>query len=173
MTSTVEQPAEPVPTPPRQRPKVDLPSARRLLAFVLLGAAVIIGTTVWLQMGANKLAPSNNAILVIAPYVDSGTWVFDDESVGLRKEPFVAGVPEMIDELVKEIPNAKSGFRLLFSAQPFPGHQKHLTWTRSDGTGNYYQLDDPPLEGWICPALFQYYSEPPKNIYVKAEAITR
>ncbi|MBI1346981.1 hypothetical protein GC163_11905 [bacterium] len=119
------------------------------------------------------MAPSNNAILVIAPYVDSGTWVFDDPAVGLRKEPFVAGIPEMIDELVKDIPNAKSGFRLLFSAQPFPGHQKHLSWTRSDGTGNYYQLDDPPMEGWICPALFQYYSEPPKHLYVKAEAITR
>ena len=46
-----------------------------------------------------------NQILVIAPYwLDSvGTWVFDDQDVGLDKEPFVEGVPEMIDELVADI----------------------------------------------------------------------
>ena len=47
-----------------------------------------------------------NALMVIAPYWYQGTWVFDDEAVGLNKEPFVAGVPEMIDNLVKAIPNA-------------------------------------------------------------------
>lgn len=60
-----------------------------------------------------------NILMVIAPYWYQGTWVFDDESVGLNKEPFVAGVPEMIDDLVKDIPNARSGFRLLFSSAPF------------------------------------------------------
>jgi hypothetical protein len=36
--------------------------------------------------------------------------------VGLVQESFVGGVPEMIDELVADIPNARNGFRLLFSA---------------------------------------------------------
>ena len=35
--------------------------------------------------------------------------------------------------------------------------------------GNYYQLDDPPMEGWICPALFKYYERPPPELYVKAD----
>ena len=63
-----------------------------------------------------------NQIFVIAPYwLDSvETWVFDDEAVGLPQEPFVSDVPEMIDELVADIPNARQGFRLLFSAAPFP-----------------------------------------------------
>jgi len=154
---------------------VDSPCSKttRLIGLLIIGAAVLGGTYWSIQQRAGKMAASSNAIMVISPYVESGTWVFDDPAVGLRKEPFVAGIPEMIDDLVKDIPNAKSGFRLLFSAQPFPGFQKHLKWTRSDGTGNYYQLDDPPLEGWICPALFQYYAEPPQNLYVKAEAITR
>ena len=52
-----------------------------------------------------------NILMVIVPYWYQGTWVFDDESVGLNKEPFVAGVPEMIDDLVKDIPNARGGFR--------------------------------------------------------------
>lgn len=83
----------------------------------------------------------------------------------------MAGVPEMIDHLVADIPKADQGFRLTFSAQRFPAYQKKLTWTRSDGNGNYYQLDDPPLEGWICPALFHYFTEPPRELYVQAEPI--
>ena len=87
------------------------------------------------------------------------------------QEPFVAGVPEMIDVLVSDIPNANDGFRMLFSANPFPGYQKKLTWLRGDSTGNYYELEEPPMEGWICPAMFKYYKTAPKELYVKAEAI--
>jgi hypothetical protein len=114
-----------------------------------------------------------NELLVIAPYWYNGTWVFDDPGVGLRREPFVAGVPEMIDVLVKDIPDARNGFRLTFSARPFPGFQKKLTWLRGDSSGNYYQLDDPPLEGWICPALSRYYREAPRTLYVKADSIRK
>jgi hypothetical protein len=60
-----------------------------------------------------------NAIMVIEPYWSSGTWVFDDPSTGLVREPFVSGIPEMIDALTREIPNAREGFRLLFSGSPF------------------------------------------------------
>jgi hypothetical protein len=69
-----------------------------------------------------------NQIQVIAPYwlETVQTWVFDDPATGLVQEPFVSGVPEMIDDLVSDIPNARQGFRLLFSAQPFPGFQWRL-----------------------------------------------
>ena len=115
------------------------------------------------------MSPSSNAIMVIAPYWYNGTWVFDDASAGLKREPFVAGVPEMMDVLVKEIPDARQGFRLLFSANPFPGYQKRLTWLRGDMEGNFYKLEDPPMEGWICPAMFRYYKSAPRYLYVKAE----
>lgn len=69
----------------------------------------------------------------------------------------------------KLVGGAEDGFRLLFSAQTFPGYQKELRWIRGDSVGNYYALDDPPMEGWICPAMFKYDSEPPKSLYVKAE----
>jgi hypothetical protein len=91
----------------------------------------------------------------------------------LSKEPFVAGVPEMIDALVKDLPDAQSGFRLLFSARPFPGYGKKLTWVRGEKGGNYYRLDHPPLQGWICPALFKYFRTAPLEIYVKAEPLKR
>lgn len=149
------------------------PRTRRTLLIALFLTAVL-GGAAWAYVNAAKTDPvaaSSNAILVIAPYRHAGTWVFDDPAAGLRKEPFVAGVPEMIDVLVKDVPDADKGFRLLFSAHPFPAYQKKLTWSRGDMGGNYYTLDDPPMEGWICPALFRYYDAPPKEIYVKAEPL--
>jgi hypothetical protein len=146
---------------------------RRLIAIVAatLLAAVGVAWAAGLFPQQQREKPRANTLLVIAPYRHSGTWVFDDEAAGLVREPFVAGVPEMIDILVEEIPNADDGFRLLFSAQEFPGFQKKLTWLRGDKGGNYYKLDTPEMEGWICPALFRYYDEAPKELYVKAEAM--
>ena len=114
-----------------------------------------------------------NQILVIAPYWLHGTWVFDDERVGLVQEPFVSGIPEMIDDLVREIPNARNGFRLLFSASAFPGYQRKLTWVREEMGGNWYRADDPPSEGWLCPAMFHYFGEAPAELYAKAEPLKR
>ncbi len=139
---------------------------RWLLAALLL----VVGVTAWWLVPSSR-GPRGNSILVIAPYKHQGTWVFDDSSAGLVREPFVAGVPEMIDVLVKDLPNASNGFRLLFSAQPFPGHQKTLTWLRGDMGGNYYAMEDPRMEGWICPALFKYYEKAPARLYVKAERL--
>ncbi len=146
------------------------------LSFVITVVVVLsVGIVAWryMTLAASPVGPSSNAIMVITPYWHSGTWVFDDPEVGLKREPFVAGVPEMIDVLVEDIPDAKDGFRLLFSSNPFPDHQKKLTWLRGDSGGNYYKLDDPPMEGWICPAMFRYYNAPPEAIYVKAEALQR
>ncbi len=112
-----------------------------------------------------------NALMVIKPYWHSGTWVFDDDAVGLVREPFVAGVPEMINRLVRDIPDARSGFRLLFSAAPFPGHQTSFTRVRGDLGGTWYRSEDPPMEGWLCPALFKYFDQAPTTIYARAESI--
>ena len=148
---------------------------KRTSWLVGTGLATIAGAAMWTYLAgvASPVAPSSNAIMVIAPYDYDGTWVFDDAAAGLVREPFVAGVPEMIDVLVKDIPDAKRGFRLLFSANPFPSHEKKLTWLRGDSQGSYYRLDDPPMEGWICPAMFKYYRSPPQHIYVKAEPLRR
>ena len=112
-----------------------------------------------------------NQILVISPYWSSETWVFDDPDVGLVREPFVSGVPEMIDELVKEIPDARKGFRLLFSAAPFPGYQKRFDRLREEMGGTWYQSEDATREGWLCPALFRYFDRAPQALYVKAEPL--
>jgi hypothetical protein len=87
----------------------------------------------------------------------------------LKQEPFVEGIPEMIDDLVTDIPSARSGFRLLFSAAPFPGYQRKLTRHRQELGGWWYASDEPEAEGWLCPALFRYFDGAPDEIYVKAE----
>ena len=147
----------------------------RWMTIAAAALAAIAGVTVWyfVTTTTRGVSPSSNSIMVVAPYWYKGTWVFDDPAVGLRREPFVAGVPEMIDVLVKDIPDSRDGFRLLFSANPFPGYHKRLDWLRGDSGGNYYRLDQPPIEGWICPAMFRYYKAAPKALYVKAEPSRR
>lgn len=51
---------------------------------------------------------SSDSIMVLQPYWHADTWVFDDSAVGLAKEPFVAGIPAMINDMVREIPNGKT-----------------------------------------------------------------
>ena len=114
-----------------------------------------------------------NQINVIAPYWHAGTWVFDDPARDLDKEPFVEGIPQMIDDLVQNIPNARDGFRLLFSTVPFPGFQRRIEWVREDMAGNWYRADEPPMEGWLCPALFKFFEAAPQEIFVKAEPLRK
>ena len=98
-------------------------------------------------------------------------WVFDDPNVGLMREPFVSGIDEMIDEMVKNIPNASKGFRLLFSSSPFPQYDVKLEHRRPEYGGNWYYCEKYNMEGWLCPALFKYFSTTPKELYGKAEKI--
>jgi hypothetical protein len=114
-----------------------------------------------------------NALTVIAPYKDEGMWVFDDPAVGLSKEPFIAGIDTMIDKMVADIPNAERGFRAIFGATPFPGHTFKLDWRRAESGGNWYYSDQFKMEGWLCPALFRYFSSAPREIYVKVEELKR
>ena len=114
-----------------------------------------------------------NAMLLIHPYKVSETWVFDDEHFGLVQEPFVLGASEMIDAILATlkppIENAERGFRLLFSASPFPGCHAELVRLREEIGGNWYQFADGSMEGWLCPALFHYFPQAPDRIYAKAE----
>jgi len=72
----------------------------------------------------------------------------------------VSGIPEMIDTMVADIPNAEKGFRLLFASEPFPGYQVKLEKVREEYEGVWYRWADNG-EGWICPALFLYFPEAP------------
>jgi hypothetical protein len=108
-----------------------------------------------------------NAIHAIHPYKHEGLWVFDDASVGLIREPFVAGADEIIDVLTQSIPGAAAGFTLIFSAQPFPGSNAVFDWRREEVGGNWYYCEAASKEGWLCPALFKYFETAPSKIYAQ------
>jgi hypothetical protein len=109
-------------------------------------------------------------ILVLEPYSKDGTWLFDDLATGLRGEPFVGAVNAMLDRLAAGIPDAQRGFRLLFSAEPFEGHQVTFSWVRADSVeGNWYRADATGEEGWLCPALFCYFPIAPPKLFARAE----
>ena len=74
----------------------------------------------------------SNSLMVIFPYKYEHMWVFGDELFGLKREPFVSGIPEMIDLSVVEIPDADTGFKLIFSEHPFPGYQVKPSWKREE-----------------------------------------
>jgi hypothetical protein len=113
-----------------------------------------------------------NSLHVIFPYKRNGVWAFDDPSVGLLQEPFVLGVPEMIEELVNDIPGAENGFTLFFSTSPFP-NARELKRVRNDAGGNWYRHCDSGLEGWLCPALFLYFNVAPERLYMAAGPRTK
>jgi hypothetical protein len=113
-----------------------------------------------------------NALNVIHPYKWEGLWVFDDARVGLDKEPFVQGADTIIDRALamKGIEHPENGFRLVFSAGPFPQHDLTLEWLREGDGGNWYRATGLGIEGWLCPALFKYFDAPPRKIYARFEA---
>ncbi len=116
---------------------------------------------------------SQNSIIVIKPYQWEGLWVFDDDRVGLDKEPFVGGADTLIDLAIERngITNAKDGFLMLFSATPFPGADLKLEWMRKELDGNVYLWREKSHEGWLCPALLKYFDEAPANLYVQLKDV--
>lgn len=115
-----------------------------------------------------------NAINIIMPYRFAGTWVFDDPDKGLQKEPFVAGVPEMIDLLLeKKGMKGATRFRITFSETEFPNFDEKMDFdSGAVEDGSYYSSDTFGRRGWLCPALGKYFAKSPKQIYVKFDPIT-
>ena len=111
-----------------------------------------------------------NALFVIFPYKEHGVWVFDDERVGLVREPFVAGADAILDVLTAGVPGAEQGVKLVFSANPFPGYTARFVLDRSEYGGNWYRWPDKGMEGWLCPALFKYFDQAPAELFVSVSA---
>lgn len=147
------------------------PAMRKARTFQTIGMVCLSAI---LFFGEKELNAASNSLLVIAPYRSAGTWVFDDPLAGLKAEPFVSGIPELIDELVllAALPKADGGFRLIFSSHAFPGHQAVIVWRRQESGGNWYYSEKYDIEGWLCPALFKYFKRAPKEIYVRAESLS-
>jgi hypothetical protein len=116
---------------------------------------------------------NQNSIMVLKPYKWEGMWVFDDDQTGLVREPFVAGVPQILERLLEQqgiaLEEAEKGFRLIFSAIPFPGHQLSAKRVGEEGGGTWYEESVSTARGWLCPALFRYFATAPDKLFIRAE----
>lgn len=119
----------------------------------------------------NSMTKTNNKLFQIMPYIYNTEWVFDDPTVDLDKEAFVNGADLLIYKLVEDIPLATNGFILNFSAMPFDGYSVKLDWLHGDSEGNWYRSEKYQMDGWLCPALFKYFTSPPKELYVGAKSL--
>jgi len=136
----------------------------RLSALIL-----VIGLKV--AAGLSAVAAAADPVFVIIPYRANGTWQFDDPARAIVHEPFVAGVPAMLDQLTVTLPHTAQGFRWFFSAQPFAGYTPTLTRQRTESQGTWYYSEPFHTEGWLCPVLLTYFSTPPERLYLKAEPL--
>jgi hypothetical protein len=112
-----------------------------------------------------------NAINVIQPYKYLGMWVFDDKEREILHEPFVNGADTILDYWVKDIQGAENGFLILFSETPFPNYQYKLSWLREEFGGNWYKIFYLDMEGWLCPALFKYFTAAPSEIFLQIKPL--
>jgi len=120
-----------------------------------------------------------NQINVIKPYflAELDTWVFDDPVKGLVQEPFVMGIPEMIDLITADFLNAPDGFKLMFADREFPveegSRSARLAFFEAEMGGAWYvgKFEGQHLEGWLCPALMKYFDEPPMHLFIAASPI--
>lgn len=108
-----------------------------------------------------------NALMSILAYRHHGGWSFDDEAVGLVAEPFVAGIPEMIDILADQV-SADGCIVLTFASAEFPSASLRLDRIREEFGGNWYRWEDRGMDGWLCPALLKYFPIAPDKIWIGA-----
>jgi hypothetical protein len=102
-----------------------------------------------------------NNIFYIQIYKFGAAWVFDDKERGLVKEPFVSGIPEIINKIVGDA----TVFDCYFSNSQFPDYNFKLIWEKEEYGGNWYIFEN-NMRGWLCPALFKFFECAPREIYL-------
>jgi len=110
-------------------------------------------------------------------YRHQGTWAFTDETYDLLHEPFVAGIPQFIDFIIRQDNNdPRDGeYLVTFSQNPFPTAVFELRFDRDDMGGAWYNCrpcdeaknDRVGGEGWLCPATLHYFEDFPPSIFVQ------
>jgi hypothetical protein len=104
-----------------------------------------------------------NSFYVLNIYNHEGAYVFDDPRLGFVREPFVLGMPEIIEH---QMGGPIDTFTAIFSATAFPGYTSVLKRLHEEYGGTWYGLDGTHLQGWLCPALFKYFEVAPGTLYV-------
>lgn len=120
----------------------------------------------------------SNSLFTIEIYKHAGTWCFTDEKRDLIHEPFVCGIPELINDSIKELDKSLT-YRITFSENKFPGAKDYLRYLLEDSGGAWYSkqivdqdVDKHAKNGWLCPATLKFFKCFPKKIYFAVESLT-
>jgi hypothetical protein len=102
-------------------------------------------------------------------------WVFQDPNSGAQRL-FVMGGDYIVGYAARRLmPDARKGFRLLFSDQPFEGSEcARLTELQFGGAS--YLVDTPdalalynePIEGWFCEPILAWFNHFPEKLHFQA-----
>ena len=121
----------------------------------------------------NRIAKTGNAINIIFPWKEGGTWIFDDPERGLVGEPFVLGIPDMIDKMVELLDLADKKVKFIFSKEEFPEYHASIKKVKNQNRGAWYKVDKSNIgvvdlpNGWLCPATLLYFKRMPKRIFIR------
>jgi len=115
---------------------------------------------------------NNNALHRIQIFMYKGQWVFDDESKGINKEPFVFGIPAIINaKAMKILGTVPKRMSVTFASTLLPIVNVELERTVREHGGAWYIEKSLGYEGWLCPALLKYFKKPPKHIYIYLDEV--
>ena len=112
-----------------------------------------------------------NAMMSLNLYKTGNTWMFDDDTYGIKAEPFVLGMSEIITAY---LPEGKDKCTAIFSLNKFPTCDT-LDLMQEDSNGGWYVVKESSSEnitgmsGWLCPVTRVYLKAIPKNIYYKIQ----
>lgn len=128
-----------------------------------------------IHLGIGEDLEHNNSLHILHLYRPKGTinWMFTDDRFGLRDEPFVAGMPEIIDHALGN--NNETEAMFVFSDEWFPtmgdswAKTDELTLLYEEGNGTWYESKNAQRKGWLCSALYFYFPDSaPKKLYANA-----
>ena len=101
--------------------------------------------------------------MIISPYrTPGGGWAFDDPSHGLVAEPLISGADTLCDRL------AEGANRLTIRFDCIPAEDADtltLIQVDSEKKESWYYSKTYNLVAYFCPALFCYFTSPPREIY--------
>jgi len=111
----------------------------------------------------------SNAMMSIKIYRYCDTWAFTDISRDLQDEPFVCGIPEIIDYFIEKFSDSKKEtHRIIFSARNFPLSHGKLVKEGMESGGAWYSYEN-RAKGWLCPATLKFFDQHPDELYVRFE----
>ena len=112
-----------------------------------------------------------NAMMSLNLYKKGKTWMFDDDTYGIKAEPFVLGMSEIISAYLSK---DKDKCRLIFSLNKFPLCDT-LDLMQEESNGGWYVVSESNfptikgMKGWLCPVTRVYMKTIPQNAYYKIE----